>query len=522
MQCARESIIDAVLFAAAVRPKMERRLGDSVEILTPAEMAQADQDAARAGTATWQLMLAAGKAVAAEAFQRFPVSTGVAVLCGPGNNGGDGYVAAKYLRESGWLVTIWQSGALRDGSDAARAAAEWRGLVHDIAEFWPSSGLLIIDALYGAGLARDLVGDDRLVLERVRAAGNKVLAVDLPSGVSGHTGQVLGDSLQANCTVTFFRKKPGHLLYPGRALCGELVVTDIGISAAVLADIRPGLWENQPCLWQQALPRPEAIAHKYQRGHVAVLSGKMSATGAARLSAEAAARSGAGAVTVLAPPDALAVLATHLTATMLNRFDVPGDVLNFLDARKVQAAVCGPGFGTGEKQAELVSALLKQNGTQLVLDADAISLLAKTSAEFFLQRKTDAPTLVLTPHEGEFGRLFPDLLADQSLSKVDLAREAAERTQATVIYKGADTVIAAPDRRAAINSNGTVWLATAGSGDVLAGLVAALLAQGMPAFEAACAAVWVHAEAGKREGFGLTAEDLPQAARRVLAELISR
>jgi hydroxyethylthiazole kinase-like uncharacterized protein yjeF len=493
-----------------------------VEILTPTEMAQADQGAARAGTATWQLMLAAGKAIASEALQRFPGSTGVAVLCGPGNNGGDGYVAAKYLRESGWPVAIWQSGALRDGSDAARAATEWRGPVQDIAEFRLPSGLLVIDALYGAGLARDLVGNDRMVIERVRASGNKVLAVDLPSGVSGHTGQVLGDALQADCTITFFRKKPGHLLYPGRAMCGEVVVAHIGIPAAVLEGIDPCLWENQPALWQQTLPRPEAIAHKYQRGHVAVLSGKMSSTGAARLSAEAAARSGAGAVTVLAPPDALAVLATHLTATMLKRFNEPADVLDFLEARKVQATVCGPGFGAGEKQAELVSALLKQADAQLVLDADAISLLAKTPAEFFLQRKTGAPTLVLTPHEGEFGRLFPDLVPDQSLSKVDRARQAAERAQAIVIYKGADTVIAAPNGRAAINSNGTVWLATAGSGDVLAGLVAALLAQGMPAFEAACAAVWIHAEAGKREGFGLTAEDLPQAARRVLAELISR
>lgn len=493
-----------------------------MEILTPDEMARADQLAAQSGVATWRLMLAAGSAIATEVLKRFPDATKVVVLCGPGNNGGDGYVAAKRLLESGCSVDIWQSGHLRSGSDAARAATEWTGAVGAIADFEPQPGMLIIDALYGAGLTRALDGADREVIKRVRATSAHVLAVDLPSGVSGRTGQVLGDALQVDCTVTFFRKKPGHLLYPGRSLCDDLVVADIGIPTTVLEDVQPRLWENHPGLWDQFLPRPKDTAHKYQRGHVAVLSGKMSATGAARLSAEAAARAGAGAVTVLAPPDALEVLATHLTATMLSRLDGPDSILAFLSERKVQAVVCGPGFGTGEKQAAAVGTLLQQTDTSVVLDADAITLLAKQSDAFAHQRDGDGSALVLTPHEGEFGRLFPDLAADERLSKVERARQAAQRVRAVVIYKGADTVIAAPDGRAAINSNGTVWLATAGSGDVLAGLTAALLAEDMPPFEAACAAVWVHAEAGKREGFGLTAEDLPQAARKVLAELISR
>ena len=493
-----------------------------MEILTPEEMAQADQRAEQAGTTTWQLMQAAGRAVAAEALTRFSELSRVAVLCGPGNNGGDGYIAAAHLRESGLPVEVWGSAEPRSGSDAARAAGEWTGAVGELVNFTPRPDMLVIDALYGAGLARELAGADRTLLKRVRRAGAAVLAVDLPSGVSGLSGEVLGDALQADCTVTFFRRKPGHLLYPGRKLCGELVVADIGIPADVLSEIRPQLWENDPDLWLRALPRPSEIAHKYQRGHVAVLSGKMSATGAARLSAEAAARAGAGAVTILSPPDALAALATHLTATMLHRFDAPEDVLGFVEQRKVQSLVCGPGFGTGEKQMGVVNALMRQGEVPLVLDADAITLLAQDRETFLKAREEAQPTLVLTPHEGEFTRLFPDLSEDKTLSKVERARMAAEQAHAVVIYKGADTVIAAPDRRAAINTNGTVWLATAGSGDVLAGLVAALLAQGMPPFEAACAAVWVHAEAGRREGFGLTAEDLPQAARKVLAELISR
>ncbi|GHD09585.1 NAD(P)H-hydrate dehydratase [Tianweitania populi] len=494
-----------------------------MEILTPAEMAQADRNADRAGVATWQLMQAAGEAVTSEALKRFPGAARIAVLCGPGNNGGDGYVAAAcLLAVSGLPVEVWRSGEPRADSDAAKAAGQWVGAVGELEEFSPQPDMLVIDALYGAGLARELEGNDRRALERVRAAGSQVLAVDLPSGLSGLSGAVLGYALQADCTVTFFRPKPGHLLYPGRSLCGELVVADIGIPAGVLSDIGSRLWGNAPELWLHALPRPSALAHKYQRGHVAVLSGKMSATGAARLSAEAAARAGAGAVTVLSPPDALAALATHLTATMLHRFDTPDDVLTFVEQRKVQSLVCGPGFGTGEKQMAVISALLQQVETPLVLDADAITLLAKERETFLKARTGEKPTLVLTPHEGEFARLFPDLAEGETLSKVERARTAAKRAMAVVIYKGADTVIAAPDGRAVINTNGTVWLATAGSGDVLAGLVAALLAQGMPPFEAACAAVWVHAEAGRREGFGMTAEDLPQAARKVLAKLINR
>jgi len=493
-----------------------------MEILTPNEMRDADARANELGFSQWQLMRAAGQAVAREALQRFPRAEKIAVLCGPGNNGGDGYVAASVLRESGMAVEIWQSGETRTGSDAAKALIEWNDAIKALADFEADASTLVIDALYGAGLTRPLSGHDAQAIERVRATGAPVLAVDLPSGVSGLTGQVLGDALQADCTVTFFRRKPGHLLYPGRALCGELVVANIGVPAAVLTSVKPMLWQNLPKLWTNSLPQPVATAHKYQRGHVGVLSGRLSATGAARLCAEAAARAGAGAVTVLSPPAAIAVLATHLTATMLHKIEAPDDVVGFIRERKVASLVCGPGFGMQDEQTTIIEALLHQEDAVLVLDADAITILAKDPAAFFTARKSGMPALVLTPHEGEFARLFPDLAGDKALSKVDRARQAAKRASAVVIYKGADTVIAASDGRAAINSNGTVWLATAGSGDVLAGLVAALTAQEMPLFEAACAAVWVHAEAGRNEGFGMTSEDLPQAARRVLAELISR
>ncbi len=489
-------------------------------ILTPSEMNAVDGKMLDTGKTTWELMLAAGRAVAGEALSRFSHVPEVAVLCGPGKNGGDGYMAAQYLSEAGLNVRIYAYGTPKVGSDAANAARRWKGAVHNVTDLQPHSEMLVIDALFGAGISRPLEEKLALQLISIGDAGAAVVAIDLPSGVCGRSGRVLGVALKADCTVTFFRKKPGHLLYPGRRLCEEVVLADIGIPASILDGLSVSLRENGPELWTGRLPRPSATAHKYARGHVAVYSGPAESTGAARLSAQSAARSGAGAVTLLAPHDALPILAAHLTSIMLQSAETADHGLNFLRSRKVTALICGPGFGTGNEQAAVIDALLSGNTVPMVLDADAISLMAGQSMSKLSARGSE--TLVLTPHEGEFARLFPQLSGNEALSKVDRARQAAELAQAVVIYKGADTVIAAPDGRAVINGNGTVWLATAGSGDVLAGLVAGLIAQGMPPFEASCAAVWVHAEAGAREGFGMMAEDLPQMIRTVLAELIER
>jgi ADP-dependent NAD(P)H-hydrate dehydratase / NAD(P)H-hydrate epimerase len=390
--------------------------------------------------------------------------------------------------------------------------------------FRPREGVLVIDALFGAGLAKPLAGASAAAAGACREARAFVVAIDLPSGISGATGKPLGPAFEAALTVTFFRRKPGHLLYPGRAHCGELVVADIGIPAAVLDEIVPATFENAPSLWRALLPQPAIDAHKYARGHAAVFSGGPSHSGAARLSALGAARIGAGAVTLLSPANALAVNAGHLTSIMLARADEPADAVEFIGSRKVAAAVIGPGFGVGERLRGTVEALLGgsdgNNGSLngLVLDADAITSFAERPDALF-SRAEGAPALVLTPHEGEFGRLFPDLAEDGGLSKLDKARAAAKQASAVLVYKGPDTVIAAPDGRSAINTNGTPWLATAGSGDVLAGMIAGLLAQKMPAWEAACAAVWIHAEAAGRFGPGLIAEDLPVLLPPVLHEL---
>lgn len=484
------------------------------ELLTPAEMATADRLSIEVGPFSgMDLMRRAGAAVAALTLQRYPAATAADVLCGPGNNGGDGYVAVKLLHEAGLPVRVWALGDPRPETDAAFAAAECPLAARPLGEFDPRPDSVVVDALFGAGLSKPLGGAAAAAAEKCGRADASVVAVDLPSGVSGASGRILGTAFQADATVTFFRRKPGHLLYPGRALCGEAIVADIGIGAGVLDAVRPSCFENVPALWRERFPRPGVDTHKYARGHVGVVSGGVSSTGAARLSARAAARAGAGAVTLLSPGGALQVNAAHLTSIMLRRADTAGEVAEWLGERKPGALVAGPGLGLHDEAGSMLLALAgTDNGLvrHLVFDADALTHLSRRRDDFLAAfAAPGAPQLVLTPHDGEFARVFPELARDEGLSKLDRARRAAQMTGATVILKGPDTVIAAAGGRAAINANAAPWLATAGSGDVLAGIAAGLLAQGMPPFEAAAAAVWLHAEAGARFGPGLIAEDLP-------------
>lgn len=501
-----------------------------LELLTPAEMAKADRLAIEAGPFDGDgLMRNAGAAVAAEILARYPGAIRVHVLAGPGNNGGDGYVVAARLREAGVEVCVYGDTSPPDDGDAGRARADWGRPALPLAEFRPGSSDVIVDALFGAGLTRAVTGAAADAIERSNASGASIVAVDLPSGVSGLTGKPLGAAIRADLTVTFFRLKPGHLLEPGRNLCGETVLVDIGIPAAVVDEIGPSAFRNEPGLWLGDFPWPDRNTHKYVRGHACVFSGGATATGAARLSALAAARAGAGAVTVLSPGAALQVNALHLTSIMLHRADTAEEAVAFARERRLAAAVIGPGFGVGDRCAGVVVALAGLTGTgalHLVLDADALTSFEAAPHALFeaLERSMAAgqATAVLTPHEGEFRRLFPDLANEGALSKLERARRAARIAHAVVVLKGPDTVIADPSGRAAINANGTPFLATAGSGDVLAGIAAGLLAQGMPVFEAACAAVWLHAEAGSRFGPGLIAEDLPGMLPSILANLHER
>lgn len=489
------------------------------EVLTPGEMAEADRLTIASGRFSGgQLMERAGAAVADAAMVRFPGARRFAVLCGPGNNGGDGHVAARLLQARGAAVSLFALGEPRSGTDAAAAAGLSPLSALPLHTFRPDSGDVVIDALFGAGLARSLDGAAAAAAEACEAAGIPVLAVDMPSGVDGATGEARGAVFAATLTVTFARLKPGHLLYPGRALCRETILADIGIPDSVVGALGSRTWVNGPDLFVEVLPRLDPQTHKYRRGGAAVFSGGPASTGAARLAAIAAARAGAGAVTVLSPSSALLVNAAHLTSVMVRAVDDAAAVAAFLGEGKTSALVLGPGFGVGERTRTIVAAALdpaRKGSRGVVLDADALTSFAAGPAKLFALIGQGRAATLLTPHEGEFARLFPEVTG----SKLDRARAAAARSGATVVLKGPDTVIAAPDGRAAINANAPPWLATAGSGDVLAGLIGGLLAQEMPAFEAACAAVWAHGEAGNRLDRSLIADDLPAVAGRVLAEL---
>lgn len=491
-----------------------------MEVLTVSEMTRADQIAIANGTSGFALMREAGKAVA-DVAEAMAERGSILVVAGRGNNGGDGFIAAAELAARGRQVSVLllcDRATLK--GDAALASTTWKGPVLPCDPAAIGKPNLIIDALFGAGLDRPVKGDPHAMIEAMNASGIPILSVDLPSGVNGDTGEVMGIAVHATATVTFFRRKPGHLLLPGRVHCGEVDVADIGIEPDVLDDIAPNTFENVPELWADWFPSPQIDGHKYARGHAVVASGDLTATGAARLSARAALRAGAGLVTVASPRDALAVNAAALTAVMVRETETLQQFKDLLSDRRLNACVIGPGAGIGERTRGLVRAALSARRS-LVLDADALTSFADDPKELFdVIKKQDNPQIVLTPHTGEFGRLFKSLTAaNPHQSKLEQARLAARASGAVVLLKGADTVIAAPDGCAAITANAPPWLATAGSGDVLAGIIGGMLAQGAPAFEAACIGAWMHGEAAQEFGPGLIAEDLPDALPAVLRNL---
>ncbi len=497
-----------------------RVAGEFVELLTPEEMAEADRQTIVAGTPGIALMARAGEAVAGVARRMVAPDARISVLAGPGNNGGDGFVAARSLRDVGYHVRVGLLGDRgRIAGDAALAAGAWDGRLDPLTPELVRDCDLIIDALFGGGLDRPIEGTAALTIEAANRSGKPILAVDLPSGIDGTSGAILGTAIRATESVTFFRRKPGHLLMPGRARAGVVTVADIGIGAATLDTILVRTFHNLPLLWLDALPRLRIDGHKYDRGHVVVVSGPMTRTGAARLAASGALRAGAGLVSVASPPDALAIHAAHLTAIMIAAMNGADGLAEILLDQRRNVVVIGPALGTDAYAAALVETVLR-SGAAAVLDADALTAFAESPQRLFeLTLGRRAPT-VMTPHDGEFGRIFPDLTALPS--KVERARQAAMRSRAIVVLKGADTVVAAPDGRADIASNAPPELATAGAGDVLAGVVGGLLARGMPAFEAASAGVWMHSAAANHRRHGLTAEDLPDALPAVLADLAQR
>lgn len=490
-----------------------------MQLLSTREMSEADRLTIASGIPGLYLMERAGEAVAEAVEARQLGPHRVLALAGPGNNGGDAWIAAHKLAERGYQVQLLSYGRLSELKGDAREMAERyksAGLPFtenlqkmSPAEVTPclSPQMTIIDGIFGAGLARPVTGDLAALITHLNDYTSQhqaaLIAIDVPTGLSGDSGQILGAAFQATTTVTFFRPKPGHYLLPGRQLCGELLVSDIGIPERQLDIIRPQTCLNTPSLWQAAAHRP--AAHKYQNGNAVIISGRAEMQGAAALAANAALRAGAGLVTT-ALEDPARPPATLLAAVMTAEKPEPAALSDWVGERRFTSLLIGPGSAPdGETRQRVTSCLATE--AAIVLDAGALSAFEEEAANLISTLKARAASpAILTPHEGEFRRLFGNLIEENGRLKA--ARKAAVETGAVIILKGADTVIAAPDGRAAINNNAPPTLASAGTGDVLAGITLACLARGYPAFEAAARAVYLHGAAANHIATRLAADDL--------------
>lgn len=519
----------------------ERNNLNAYQVIDTTQMYAADAITIDKGISGIELITTAAQAVSKSIISKYRFKN-VVVVCGSGNNGSDGFAVASILLNAGYTVTVVFTGDERDfynlSGDTKIAAMEWRGeTLFANTDTTFDNADLIVDAMLGAGINRAPSARYAMLITLINKAKKTVISIDLPTGVCGDTGKIFASAVNANMTVTFFRKKPAHLLLPGKEHCGELVLCDIGIDASVLLDLKPVLYENNPALWLDRYPFPDAKTHKYKRGHALVMSGERYTTGAARLAAAAALRIGAGVVTLGSPTNAMDVNAMHLTEIMQVEIDDETTLSTLLQDRRFKSFTLGPGLGYGERAISYVCAALEVNRSSacaIVLDADALSSFEQNPDVLFNAIKTSNKPVVMTPHTGEFLRLFnmtARSLDTELSSKVELTKQASAKSGAIIVYKGHDTVIACPDGTAVVNTNAPSWLATAGSGDVLAGTICGLLGQGLAleesnhqdsiltAFHLTCAAVWIHAQAANLFGIGLIAGDIHRTYPQVLSQL---
>lgn len=474
-------------------------------------MYRADRLAEESGVSSYQLMRNAGQCIAREIIKRYKRGRRAVILCGRGNNGGDGFVVAKILKARGWSVQVGVLKSLKDmKNDALRASVEWKGTTFDLSLPLPklkkkiNHCSVIVDALFGIGLNRPVKEKIKGLISAINKSDIPCISVDIPSGIDADSGCVLGTAIRADTTVSFFRPKLGHVLFPGREHTGNLVIVDIGIAGSVLKKITPRVFLNHPDLWAKKFPWPSYKDHKYTRGHALIVGGE-GMTGAARLAARACLRSGSGLVTISSSKSASKIYQMEMPEILNVVADRPGDLKKVISDRKKNVFLIGPGLGVSKSTLQKVLLLLSKK-RPCVLDADAISTF-KGSPQKLLRLLS--PRCVLTPHEGEFNRIFPKIAKRKNINKVTKCILAAADSNAIVLLKGPDTVIAKPEGFAVINHNAPPTLATAGSGDVLAGIITGLIAQGMDSFDASIAGAWIHGEAANLFGPGLVADDLP-------------
>jgi len=483
-------------------------------------MSRAEQLAMENGTSSLILMENAGNGVAEEVVKRFARGTKIVVLCGPGRNGGDGFVAARRLRERGYHIRL----ALLGDQDklppeSKEMAKRWDEAIEPMTPDCLDGAQVIVDAIFGSGLKDDVRDIPAKMIEDVSRRNLPVVAIDIPTGIDATTGQVRGAAFKAVSTVSFYRRKTGQVLFPGRTYCGDVATVDIGIPASVMKEVGPRAFSDQPELWLKYYPRLKLTGHKYDRGHAVIVSGEMERTGAARLGARAALRMGAGLVSLASSKSAFYINAAQVTSIMVDAYEGPEGLSELLSDQRVTSVMIGPGAGVSEETQQNVGAVLGSHAAT-VLDADGLTSFEDDPSVLFEQIQYREAPAILTPHDGEFARIFPDLTEEPS--KLERARAAAERSGAVIVLKGPDTVIAAPNGVAGLVENAPPWLATAGTGDVLAGIITGLLAQGMDALDAAMAGVWIHGETAREIGPGMIAEDMSETLPEIIKRLGDR
>lgn len=478
-------------------------------LLTAPDIYAADKSAHRQGITPFDLMIRAGQALTTAILQRYPLSKTL-VFCGPGNNGGDGYVVARLLAERHWPVTVCAFQGETPKSQPARAQAKlWDNKIYDFTKLSIDEIKkydLIIDAGFGVGLTRELNNQWELFIQKVNKSACPVIAIDIPTGVTDKGQLICKMPIKASITLTLFKKKLAHVLAPGRHYCQNTVVCDIGLNLAHI-DSPIYFYENKPSFWYSYWLNslPDETNHKYNRGQVIILGGHKY-PGAASLAAYGAAYSGAGLVRILCHPKVWPVFAAQMRSIMAHTIHDIAGFSYWIAEHKTNAAVIGPGAVEINNLTKYIKIVLSAQ-IPCVLDAQALNIIAENPKEFFPLLHEQ---VVLTPHEGEFNRLFPNLTQDNSLDRLQKAQQAAKLVQAVVVLKGAETLIAAPTGQVAINIKASPYLATAGTGDVLSGVIGAFLAQGVPSFFAAAIGVWLHGQAGLLAGIGLIADDLPK------------
>ena len=461
---------------------------------------------------SYSFMKKAGKRVFEFISNNFKNKKSIIVLCGPGNNGGDGFIIAKHLKRHGYLVKVYiYISENHYKGDALKALKEFKGKLKKIELFKLKKNALIVDALFGIGLKRNIKGILGKIFRKINESKNPVVSVDIPSGVCSNTGKILGNAVKADFTITFHRKKIGHVIGFGKQFCGKLEVVDIGFTQKKL---KSRCWENSPDLWKKYFPWKKTFGHKYSRGRVIVYGGQKEFTGATILSAQAALRTGTGSVKIVCSKNTLQIYSIKFPSVLKKEINNMYQLEDFLKKEKITSFLIGPGSGSNEKIKEITKLILKKV-KYVVLDADALTCFQDDLKTFYSLLDKDK---IITPHLGEFHKIFPNI--KKNLNNIDKALSAVKLIKSNIILKGPSTVIISHNKKIIINDHASSELAVIGSGDVLSGLVVSLVGQKkINPFLAGCAATWLHGDIAKHYEKGLIAEDLvkgiPSALKRL-------